>query len=106
MIKITLETANPELSHIELSSHTTNIGLLQNGGINMKTSKFTLTLIIASLMASVGFAGGAGTSGGVRLIESYGARPASLGEAFSAVTNDLSAFGYNPASLKSLESGQ
>src|SRR5258706_3901527 len=105
MINITHKTANSDLCHIELSTQSKNIGLRQNGGRFMKTSKFAMTLLITSLLASIGFAGGAGTSGGLTLIESYGARPSSLGEAFSAVTNDLSAFGYNPASLKSLESG-
>ena len=44
--------------------------------------------------------------GGLSLLEPTGARAASLGEAFSAMTNDITAFGYNPASLGSLETGQ
>ncbi len=52
------------------------------------------------------FAKGEGTSSGNIFLEPNSARPAALGEAFSAVSNDLSAFSYNPASLKTLENGQ
>ncbi len=45
------------------------------------------------------------TSTGITLLESPGARPAALGEAFSSVQNDISALGYNPASLSSLKTG-
>src|SRR4051812_12277593 len=48
----------------------------------------------------------AGNSGALTLLEDFGAKPASLGEAYSAVSNDLSAMGYNPAGISNLDSGQ
>jgi len=48
----------------------------------------------------------AGTSGGLTLTESGGARPMALGEAFAAAQDDISGLAYNPASLDTLESGQ
>lgn len=45
------------------------------------------------------------TEAGLTLLEAAGARSAALGEAFSAVTNDIEAFAYNPASLDSLKNG-
>jgi len=74
----------------------------------MKNIRLLTFTIFTTLMTTgaVLAGGGAGTVGGLTLLEPFGARPAALGEAFSAVTNDLSAFGYNPASLKSLERGQ
>src|SRR5512147_1933452 len=45
-------------------------------------------------------------SSGLSLIETAGARPAALGEAYTASANDIAGFHYNPASLRSLESGQ
>src|SRR5687767_928652 len=67
-----------------------------------------VAILLASLIALTGtlHAKGTGTSGGLTLIESPSARASSMGEAFSAMTNDISAFGYNPASLQSLEHGQ
>lgn len=38
-------------------------------------------------------------------MEGMSARAAALGDAFTTVTNDISAFAFNPASLQSLESG-
>jgi hypothetical protein len=45
-------------------------------------------------------------SSGLILLDPASARASSLGEAFSAITNDIAAFAYNPASLRSLSSGQ
>ncbi len=74
----------------------------------MKTQIFKL---IAALMVLAGFssslwAKGAGTSGGLTLIETSGARSAAMGEAFSAMSNELCAMNYNPASLGTLKTGQ
>jgi hypothetical protein len=46
------------------------------------------------------------TSAGLTLLEAKGARAAALGESFSAVADDVSSLGYNPASLTTLKSGQ
>lgn len=47
----------------------------------------------------------ADSSAALTLTEIQGARSASLGEAFTAVNNDVTGFGYNPASLSSLDRG-
>jgi LysM repeat protein len=46
------------------------------------------------------------TSGGLTLAEVAGARAVSMGEAFSAIANDITGMRYNPAALKSLETSQ
>jgi len=51
------------------------------------------------------YAAGVGSSGGATLIASPSARASALGEAFSASSNDIAGFSYNPASLNSLLSG-
>ncbi len=56
--------------------------------------------------SSPSLANGAGTSSGLTLLEPSSARAASLGEAFSAMSKDVSAMTYNPASLGTLQSGQ
>lgn len=58
------------------------------------------------LPLSVLSAAGPGVSGGLSLLEAPSARPAALGQAYTAATDDISAFAYNPASLKTLQSGQ
>jgi hypothetical protein len=45
-------------------------------------------------------------SASTTLLETPNARPAALSDAYSAASNDVSAFAYNPASLKTLSSGQ
>jgi hypothetical protein len=45
-------------------------------------------------------------SAGLTLLEPSGARSAGLGESFTAVTNDVTAQAYNPASLTTLQSPQ
>ncbi len=47
----------------------------------------------------------ADSSAALTLTEIQGARAASLGEAFTSVNNDVTGFGYNPASLSSLDRG-
>src|SRR5690242_13966416 len=95
-------------SHIEIPGHRVKLLVRQSGGIFMKSFKNILSLMVAIIIITVGKvqAGGTGTSGGLTLLEPSGARPAALGEAFTAATNDIAGFDYNPASLKSLESGQ
>src|SRR5260221_13710945 len=67
----------------------------------------TLTIAMAVLMSTSGLhANGNGTSTGLTLLESPGARPPALGEAFTSVSDDITALGYNPASLGTLTSGQ
>ena len=67
-----------------------------------KSILFQSILLILFASPSVLFAKGAGTSGGLTLLEPFGARTAALGEAFTAVSNDIAAFGYNPASFTRL----
>lgn len=62
-------------------------------------------LLIAGMPHFVS-AKGAGTSGGITLLEAPSARAASLGEAFSAVSDDIVAFHYNPSALQSLTEGR
>ena len=71
----------------------------------MTKPKFYATLLVATFSLSTIFAKGAGTSGGLTLIETSAARPSALGEAFTSAENDVSAFTYNPANLDTLESG-
>ncbi len=49
---------------------------------------------------------GATASGGLSLLSDGGARPTSLAKAYSAGSDDISAFVYNPASLGTLSSGR
>src|SRR5437879_3887000 len=96
-------------SHIEFPDIRVNSLLRQTGGNFMKNIKNILFLSVTMTLFSFGKIqadGGAGTVGGLTLLEPAGARPASMGEAFTAATNDISAMNYNAASLKSLESGQ
>ena len=46
------------------------------------------------------------TEAGLTLLEASSARSAALGEAFTAASNDISAFTYNPANLFTFEKGQ
>jgi len=70
----------------------------------MKKQVFILSAFLL-LLTSTLLAKGVGVSGGSTLLEAPSARAAALGEAFSAFSNDISAFAYNPASLNSLHSG-
>jgi hypothetical protein len=67
-------------------------------------------LVVASaaimLGISMAHAKGPGRSVGTGFIEAPGARAAALGEAFSAVADDVTAMAYNPASLATLQTGQ
>ena len=67
--------------------------------------KLILAVLFSFTASSSLHAKGIGTSGGATLMQAPGARSAALGEAFTAVTNDVTAFAYNPASLKSLRGG-
>lgn len=70
-------------------------------------SQFKNTLIFLLVIAMLPLSSLKATeSGGLTLLEGHGAKPAALAEAYSAVTNDLSVMGYNPAGLVGLESGQ
>ncbi len=66
----------------------------------------SLTLTLSSSSAQMLWASNPKTSAGMTLVEAAGAKPFALGEAFSSVQNDISAMGYNPASLNSLTSSQ
>ena len=70
----------------------------------MRGAAFAL-LLGAIVVASASVAG-AENSSGLTLIETAGARPAALGEAYTASSNDIAGFHYNPASLQTLEHGQ
>ena len=96
-------------SHIEFPWHRDHSLVRQSGGRFMKNMKNILIFGATITLISVGniFAdGGAGTVGGLSFTEPAGARAASLGEAFTAATNDVTALHYNPSSLGSLQSGQ
>ncbi|OVE77149.1 hypothetical protein BVX98_03410 [bacterium F11] len=67
---------------------------------------FLLVLFLSLQFLQISIAGETGVTGGLTLLEPSGARPAALGEAFSAASNDITAFSYNPASLRSLRSHQ
>ena len=67
----------------------------------------TFLLLFGSVVpASVALAKGAGSSGGLTLMQAPGARASSLGEAYVSSLDDIAGFAYNPSSLKSLSSGQ
>jgi hypothetical protein len=61
---------------------------------------------LAFLQVLPGWARGSGTTAGLSLIEAPSARAYGLAESMVAVSNDISAFAYNPASLSNLRSGQ
>lgn len=64
---------------------------------------FIITLL---MMRSIGFSADVGTSGARFLRIGVGARPAALGEAFSAVADDVNAMHWNPAGLGQIEDSQ
>ncbi len=68
--------------------------------------RLTSLLAIGALAYSQALASGAGNSPGLILFDPGSARAAAVGEAFSAVPDDISAFAYNPASLRTLTSSQ
>jgi len=51
-------------------------------------------------------ASGSASSGGLTLTEGIGSRPEALGEAFTAVSDDVTAIAYNPAAVATLTRGQ
>ncbi len=61
---------------------------------------------IAIFQVIPGWARGNGTTAGLSLLEAPTARASGLAESMVAVTNDISAFAYNPASLSNLRTGQ
>lgn len=70
--------------------------------MNKKTSILVLTILY--LLSSAAFAGRSdvGTSGAVFLKIAPGARPAAMGEAFSAIGDDVNSIFYNPAGTAGL----
>jgi len=64
---------------------------------------FAITLL---MMRGIGFSADVGTSGARFLRIGVGARPAALGEAFSAVADDVNAMHWNPAGLGQIEDSQ
>src|SRR5687768_17043628 len=69
----------------------------------MKKTNLILTLL---LTAGPLFAKGGGSSAGLTLLRTSGARVSALGNAGAAIRNDITALGFNPASLGSLSSMQ
>jgi hypothetical protein len=66
-------------------------------------------IILGILMmggTSLAFAKGPGTTAGLTMLRTSGARISALANAGSVVRNDITALGFNPASLGSLSSGQ
>src|SRR5687767_14400001 len=80
----------------------------QTEGKNMKKDLQTLKvgLIVPLLAVQLASAGSEGTSGGLTLLSATTARASGLGAALSASVDDISGFGYNPASLSTLKTGQ
>ncbi|MFH1352176.1 MAG: PorV/PorQ family protein [bacterium] len=64
---------------------------------------FAITLL---MMRGAGFAAGVGTAGARFLRLGVGARPVALGEAFSAVADDVNAMHWNPAGLAQIDDSQ
>src|SRR5688572_13884503 len=65
-------------------------------------TKFIATLTLTSLLLTVN-AQAAGTSGAQFLKLGAGARAAAMGDAFCAVSNDVTAAYWNPAGLSQIE---
>jgi hypothetical protein len=63
-------------------------------------------LVLVMVGAHVLHAGGDFTTGGFSLLESVGARSSALAEAATALTGDLDAMAYNPATLSTLPRSQ
>ena len=63
-------------------------------------NKAIFSVSLSLLGTGIAQAEGAGSTGGLALIEPSSARSAALGEAFTAMTNDIGAFSYNPATLE------
>ena len=79
--------------------------------MNMKHKLMNFKTVLFFLMASFFFGGltyadGIGTTAGLTLLQTNGARPSAMGEAFTSVTNDIAALEFNPGSLATLEGGQ
>jgi hypothetical protein len=70
----------------------------------MRARLSTMVLVLAC--AASGWADGPGTSSGITLIQAVGARAASMGEAYTAMTGEVFCLHYNPASLASLKGRQ
>lgn len=67
----------------------------------LKAGLYFGILLSAVWISPVG-AGAPGTSSGLVLLRTTGARPSALGDAFTAVTDDIHAFKFNPGSLATL----
>ncbi|OGR81596.1 MAG: hypothetical protein A2X32_03485 [Elusimicrobia bacterium GWC2_64_44] len=65
----------------------------------MKKTASPLILLTAALLLAAGGARAAGTSGASFLRVGWGARPAAMGEAFTAAADDVDAVYWNPAGL-------
>lgn len=72
----------------------------------MKLLKTLMVLILVMATSQSSWAGAPKTSAGLTLLEAPSARPAALGEAYSAVSDDIAGLAYNPASLAGLSGGQ
>lgn len=62
-----------------------------------------ITTLLSVIILSIQLYAGAGTTGGVVLKETVGARALALGDAFTAVANDADSIYWNPAGLTALE---
>jgi len=73
----------------------------------MKNYSLILTALLLTVLGfpSKGLAKGK-TSAGLTLLGPQGARAAALAEAYSAASNDISALGFNPSLLSTLQTGQ
>ncbi|MFC1566742.1 PorV/PorQ family protein [bacterium] len=64
--------------------------------------KILILLVIISSCVSIIFAGGKGTAGAAFLSIDNGARPTSMGGAFTSIADDVNTINYNPAGLASI----
>jgi hypothetical protein len=79
-----------------------------NGSLRGRRPRQSIFLFYAALFfaAANAFGKGEGTTAGVILSQPMGARPAGMGEAYTAVEGDISCMYYNPAGLSKMPFSQ
>jgi LysM repeat protein len=94
-------------NHREIPQNVRDIGVRHSGGKEMTFLRRAIsTLLVSILFQSSLYANGISTSGGLTLSEPFSARAAAIGESLTAGADEISFFGYNPASLPTLEDAQ
>lgn len=72
----------------------------------MKKTTLTVAALLLTFPFQWGHAKGPGITSGKNMLQATSAGASALAEAYTARTNDITAMGYNPASLSTLYSGQ